>query len=150
MSAYPPLRRRQVHLDFHTSEHIPNVGAEFDANDFVRTLQDASVDSITLFAKCHHGWSYYPTQAGRSHPTLVRPDLLGEMVTACRAADIETPIYLSVQWDERVAREHPEWRAMSATNSLAFVDPIERSALGQLSAAWHTICLTHRPYMDEL
>lgn len=150
MTAYPPLRRRQVHLDFHTSEHIPNVGAEFDADDFVRTLRDACVDSITLFAKCHHGWSYYPTQAGRSHPTLVRPDLLGEMVTACRAADIETPIYLSVQWDERVAREHPEWRAMSATNSLAFVDPTERSALGQLSAAWHTICLTHRPYMEEL
>ena len=38
------------------------------------------------------------------------------MVTALNAADIECPIYISVQWDERNARLHPEWRAMTASN----------------------------------
>lgn len=150
MAHYPPLRRRQIHLDFHTSEHIENVGLHFDAGKFVETLQKAHINSITLFAKCHHGWSYYPTRAGEAHPHLKRPDLLGEMVAACRAADIETPIYLSVQWDERVARAHPEWRAISATNTLAFAEAGDVSALNQLSAAWHTLCLTNRGYVEEL
>ena len=34
-----PLRYRQIHLDFHTSEHIPDVGAEFDPDNFVATLK---------------------------------------------------------------------------------------------------------------
>ena len=50
-----PLRYRQIHLDFHTSPHIPSIGAEFDKKRWQETLKDAAVDSITLFSKCHHG-----------------------------------------------------------------------------------------------
>lgn len=137
-----PLRYRQIHLDFHTSEHIPGVGSAFVAEDFVAGFKAAHVDSVTIFAKCHHGWSYYPTEVGEPHPHLARPDLLGDMVNALSAADIECPIYISVQWDERNARLHPEWRARSATKNR--FDP------GQLEAGWHTICLNHKPYRDEL
>ena len=112
-----PMRYRQIHLDFHTSEHIPGVGAAFDPDDFVATLKAAHVNSITIFAKCHHGWSYYPTKVGAPHPNLARPDLMGDMVKALTAADIECPIYISVQWDERNARIHPEWRVRSATEN---------------------------------
>ena len=143
-----PLRYRQIHLDFHTSEHIPAIGAEFDATDFVATLKAAHVDSITIFAKCHHGWSYYPTKIGYPHPQLARPDLMGEMVAACAAADIDAPIYITVQWDERSAREHPEWRVVSATNSYHNALGADPSALKQLSPAWHTICLNHPEYRD--
>ncbi len=136
-----PLRYRQIHLDFHTSEHIPGIGSAFDPDDFVGTLKAAHVDSVTIFAKCHHGWSYYPTKVGAPHPELTR-DLMGEMVTALSAADIECPIYISVQWDERNARIHPEWRARSATKNR--FDP------GQLEAGWHTLCLNHKAYRDEL
>jgi hypothetical protein len=137
-----PLRYRQIHLDFHTSEHIPGIGSAFDPDDFIATFKAANVDSVTIFAKCHHGWSYYPTKVGAPHPNLARPDLLGDMVTALSAADIECPIYISVQWDERNARIHPEWRARSANKSR--YDP------GQLQAGWHTLCLNHKAYRDEL
>jgi len=137
-----PMRYRQIHLDFHTSEHIPGIGSAFDPDDFVATLKAAHVDSITIFAKCHHGWSYYPTKVGAPHPNLARPDLLGDMVTALTAADIDCPIYISVQWDERNARLHPEWRARSATENR--FDP------SQLAAGWHTLCLNHKAYRDEL
>ncbi|WP_226781676.1 alpha-amylase family protein [Oceaniglobus trochenteri] len=140
---FPPLRYRQVHLDFHTSEDIPNVGADFDAADFVKTLQDAHVDSITLFARCHHGWAYYPGTIGPAHPNLARPDLLGEMVAACRAADIEAPIYITVQWDEHLARTRPEWRVMGGTNRLQVPNAADLSAGGQLTATWHSLCLSH-------
>jgi hypothetical protein len=137
-----PLRYRQIHLDFHTSEHIPGIGSAFDAGDFVSTLKAAHVNSITIFAKCHHGWSYYPTKVGAPHPNLARPDLMGDMVKALTAADIECPIYISVQWDERNARLHPEWRVRSATENR--FDP------HQLTAGWHTLCLNHKAYRDEL
>lgn len=143
MPTNKPLRYRQIHLDFHTSEHIPEIGADFDPVDFVSTLKAAHVDSVTIFAKCHHGWSYYPTKIGAPHPQLARPDLMGEMVKALAAADIESPIYISVQWDERSAREHPEWRAMSATNRFQHALPADPSSGKQLSPAWHTLCLNH-------
>src|SRR5690606_26990877 len=109
---------------------------------FVQTLQKANVDSITVFAKCHHGWSYYPTKVGAPHPQLARPDLMGDMIRALSAADIEAPVYISVQWDERNARLHPEWRVRAATPNR--FDP------GQLKAGWHTLCLNHKAYRDEL
>ena len=141
-----PLRYRQIHLDFHTSEHIKGVGAKFDAADFAGTLKAANVDLITVFAKCHHGWSYYPTKVGAPHPYLARPDLLGDMLTALKAADIEAPVYISVQWDERTAREHPEWRVMSATNMYQHALPSDPSSGKALSPGWHTVCLAHAPY----
>ncbi|MEO8884139.1 MAG: beta-galactosidase trimerization domain-containing protein [Devosia sp.] len=146
MPTNKPLRYRQIHLDFHTSEHIPAIGADFDPAAFVSTLKAAHVDSITIFAKCHHGWSYYPTKVGKPHPQLVRPDLMGDMVKALAAADIESPIYISVQWDELTAREHPEWRAMSATNRFQHALPADPSSGKNLSPAWHTICLNHAGY----
>jgi len=47
---------RQVYLDFHTSPHIPDVGIDFDRQEFVDTLQAGHINSVTVFAKCHHGW----------------------------------------------------------------------------------------------
>jgi hypothetical protein len=141
-----PLRYRQIHLDFHTSEHIPAVGAEFDPVEFVDAFKAANVDSVTVFAKCHHGWSYYPTKVGKPHPNLSRPDLLGDMVKALADADIESPIYISVQWDELSAREHPEWRVMRATNSNGCTSASDSSDGRQLSAGWHALCLNHAAF----
>ncbi len=145
-----PLRFRQIHLDFHTSEHIPGIGSAFDARDFAGTFSEANVDSVTLFAKCHHGWSYYPTDAGAPHPGLSRPDLLGDMIASLKSVDIEAPVYISVQWDERNARLHPEWRVMSATNTFQHAKPGDPSSGKQLSPGWHTLCLNHKAYRDEL
>ncbi|MCJ7874084.1 alpha-amylase family protein [Phaeobacter sp. J2-8] len=146
---FSPLRYRQIHLDFHTSEAINGIGADFDAEVFGDTLVKANVDSITIFARCHHGWSYYPSEVGPVHPGLARPDLLGEMVAACRARDIETPIYITVQWDEYIAREHPEWRVMSATNASKHPST-DVSASRQLTATWHTVCLSHQGFRDYI
>lgn len=68
---------RQVHLDFHTSEHIPDVGASFRKEQFQEALRLGHVNQINVFAKCHHSWSYYPTSIGTRHPHL-SIDLLGQ------------------------------------------------------------------------
>ena len=110
------LRFRQVHLDFHTGGDIPAVGAKFDKAQFQAALTLGHVDSITLFSKCHHGWSYHPTKVGTPHPTLTR-DLLGEQIAACREIGVRCPIYLSVGWDEVAALAHPDWVVVDENGS---------------------------------
>ncbi len=105
--------QRQVHLDFHTSPHIPGVGADFDAREFAATLQRAHVNSTTIFAKCHHGYTYYPSKVCTPHPQLAKKrDLLGEQIEALHRVGIRCPIYITVGWDALSAQHHPEWRAM--------------------------------------
>src|SRR4051812_48402129 len=105
--------RRMVHLDFHTGPAVPNVGAGFDPEVFARTFADAGVDSVTLFAKCHHGHLYYSTTRPERHPGLSSElNLLEEQVAALHARGIRTPIYVSVQCDEYAATTHPEWVAL--------------------------------------
>jgi hypothetical protein len=104
------LRFRQIHLDFHTSEAIAGIGAAFDPEEFADTLYRARVDSVTCFARCHHGWIYYNTDAHpeRRHPHLER-NLLAEQIEACHVRGIRVPIYITVQWDHYTASQHPEW-----------------------------------------
>jgi hypothetical protein len=138
------LRFRQVHLDFHTSEAIPGVGADFDGDTFAETLQRAHVDSINLFARCHHGWIYHDSAryAERRHPHLTC-DLLREQIEACHARDIKTPVYVTVQWDHYTAQRHPEWRVLTPEGCL-------QGNTGPYEAGfWNLLCL-NTPYVDWL
>ena len=102
---------RQIHLDFHTSEKIPDVAAEFDPEVFAETFRAAHVDSVTVFARCHHGWLYYPSKRfpERIHPNLKNRNLLSEQVDALHRAGIKAPVYITVQYDYLTARTKPEW-----------------------------------------
>jgi putative glycosyl hydrolase-like family 6 (GHL6) protein/glycosyl hydrolase family 42 (putative beta-galactosidase) len=105
------IRLRQIHLDFHTSESIPDIGIDFDADRFADTLLGAHVDSITCFTRGHHGWLYYPSKKfpDRIHPHLKCKDLFGEQLRACHERGINVPAYLPIQWDHLIAAQHPEW-----------------------------------------
>jgi hypothetical protein len=116
MKAFP---LRQVHLDFHTSPWIPDVGTEFNAQAFAQTFKRAHVESVTVFGKCHHGQCYYPTRTGVQHPALQGRDLLGEQIEALHAQGIRCPVYTTVVWEEDVASKHPEWRQMTKDGHFA-------------------------------
>ena len=102
------LRKRQVHLDFHTSELLP-VGNKFSKEQFQKALKAGHVNSITVFSKCHHGWSYHPTEVNEMHPTLDF-DLLGAQLEACKEIDVNAPVYISAGFDEKEYLKRPEWR----------------------------------------
>ncbi|ODT50889.1 alpha-amylase family protein [Devosia sp. 63-57] len=105
------MRLRQVHLDFHTSDLIEDIGSRFDAKAFGQAFKDADVDSVTIFSKCHHGHSYHPTAIGRMHPHL-KFDLMRAQIDALHAHNIKAPLYLSGGWDELAANQQPGWRLM--------------------------------------
>lgn len=139
---FPIFPVRQVHLDFHTSPDIPNVGADWDADHFIATLRRAHVNSITVFAKCHHGMNYYPTTIGPVHPALTF-DLLGAQIEACHEAGIRCPIYVSVVWDVSAAQRHPEWRQIGADGRQIGRGPLESGR------GWPWLCVNNT-YADEL
>lgn len=137
------LRFRQVHLDFHTSGLIEGVGDDFDPDSFAETLAEARVNSITCFARCHHGYIYYDTRLfpERRHPHLKR-NLLEEQIEACHRRDIRVPIYITVQWDHFTAEEHAEWLMWTADGHVAGTPPHE-------PGFYRRLCL-NTPYVDFL
>ena len=99
---------RQIHLDFHTSGLIKNIGEDFSKAQFQEALKIGNVNSINLFAKGHHGYSYYNTNIGTRHPHL-KFDLLKEQIEACHELGITAQVYFTVGWSQKDADEHPEW-----------------------------------------
>jgi len=140
----PQLRFRQVHLDFHTSPLIPGIAADFDPAAFARALHDAHVDSVTCFAVCHHGLSYYPTKVGAVHPHLSR-DLLGEQIEVCHRYGIRVPGYVTVVWNEHQAILHPAWRQIRPDGRAAGRLPV--GPIGKHD--WQWLCV-NSPYADHV
>ena len=99
---------KQVHLDFHTSPDIKGIGSKFNKKQFQAALKEAKLESITVFAKCHHGLSYYPTEIGKMHPGLSF-DLTGAEIEACHEIGVRAPVYITAGWSEWDSSMHPEW-----------------------------------------
>ncbi len=134
------MRKRQVHLDFHTSEFVP-VGSNFSKEQFQAALKAGHVDSITVFSKCHHGWSYHPTEANEMHPQL-NFDLLGAQLEACKEIGVNAPVYISAGYDEKDFIRHPEWRFKRSPDK-ADTDEYENEV------HFHTLCF-NTGYLDAL
>ncbi|MBE6756976.1 MAG: beta-galactosidase [Ruminococcaceae bacterium] len=132
------MRFRQVHLDFHTGEKVGGIGARFDKKQFQEALKAGHVDSITVFAKCHHGWSYHPSKVGPAHPALTC-NLLGEQIAAAHEIGVKTPVYLSAGLDEQMVYQHPEWCSIDKYFNLVRYDWV----------GYRPFCF-NTPYMDYL
>ncbi|MFW5980552.1 MAG: alpha-amylase family protein [Halanaerobiaceae bacterium] len=138
------LRFRQIHLDFHTGKDIPGIGAKFNPEEFVKTLKKARVNSITCFARGHHGWLYYDSKKfpERIHPNLKDKDLLKKQIEICHQNNIKVPIYITVQWDLYTAQRHPEWRVIGPEGKLSGTPPYE-------AGFYQDLCV-NTPYRDFL
>ena len=136
------LRFRQIHLDFHTSEKIGDIGAAFDREHWQRVLREAAVDSVTCFATCHHGWAYYDTQVGKPHPQL-KGDLLRQQFEASKEIDVNVPIYLTAGVNNMAAAAHPEWRQLGPDGRLT------GWARSNLDAGFFMMCF-NTGYLDFL
>lgn len=133
------LPYRQVHLDFHTSHQVPGVGSGFSPENFEKCLRLGHVNSITLFAKCHHGWSYHPTKVGEMNPSLNGFNLLGEQIKVCKKMGVRVQAYISAGIDGRLAQKNPGWQPA--------VNGVRDSTMG---AFFHTVCLGNDDYLDVL
>lgn len=132
---------RQVHLDFHTSEKMKNVGKAFSKEQFQKALILGHINSITLFSKCHHGWAYHPTKANVMHPELDF-DLLGQQIEAAHEIGVKTPVYLSAGLDEKYATKHRNQLVRNKDESIV-------GAPDFVTAGYHKLCI-NTSYLDIL
>lgn len=133
---------RQVHLDFHTSGLIKNIGENFSKENFQAALKKGHVNSITVFSKCHHGWAYHPTEVHEMHPHL-KFDLLQAQLDACKEINVAAPVYISAGIDEKEAIKHPEWLIRNKDESTTWVTDFISEA------GYHLLCY-NTPYLDLL
>ncbi len=133
------LQYRQLHIDFHTGETFPEVAKDFSKEQFASILKKGHINSVNMFAKCHHGCFYYKDSKFFVHPTLQR-DLLHEMVEVCEELGIDYYIYVSVGFDEYSSKLHPEWL-------LRFDDGNTPRPVGD--AGFHLMCL-NTAYLEVL
>ena len=135
------MNYRQVNLDFHTSECIENIGKKFDKKQFQDMLKIGHINSITLFSKCHHGWSYHPTKVNEMHPHLDF-DLLGAQIDAAHEIGVKTPVYISAGCDEKAFRAHEDWRYVGELNKKPIMPDLK-------TPLFHGLCF-NTPYLDYL
>ncbi|OGV50840.1 MAG: hypothetical protein A2017_01155 [Lentisphaerae bacterium GWF2_44_16] len=134
---------RSIHLDFHTPGFVP-VGEKFNAKEFGDILEKANVNSISIFALCHHGYVYYPTEKGITHP-LLKTDLLGGMTEELKKRGIEALVYFSQNVNETLSAAHPEYVALNRDGS-----PVNSQIL--LSGDelyWSWLCPNRGNWVDE-
>jgi hypothetical protein len=134
------LKYRQIHLDFHNSPLIYNIGENFEPEKFAEIMKKANVNSVTFFAKCHHGMSYYKTKVGKMHPAL-KKDLLSLAVEYLHKEGIDCIAYISVGWDEYIAYENPDYIEITPEGKLS---------TSFLESRWKKICLNNRKYIEYL
>lgn len=101
---------RYVHLDFHTPGFL-EVGAKFNPEEFGETVEKANINTIAIFALCHHGYAYFPSTTGVPHPGL-KTDLLGGMTEELKKRKIQSIIYFSQNVNETLAVARPECIAL--------------------------------------
>ena len=149
------LPAREVHLDFHTSGDIQDIGSRFDKEQFQEMLQVGHVNSITVFGKGHHGYCYYPTKVGTQHPGMEQGrDLAGEMMDACHEIGVRAPLYLTVGFSALDAQEHPEWIIRNRDGSFSGVN-YDFEALDDMPkpyCSWANLCTAggYRDYLYRL
>src|SRR5688572_1992377 len=108
-------------------------------------MKRAHVDSVTVFAKCHHGHLYYQTNRAERHPGLSPGlGLLEKQIEALHREGIRAPIYISVMCDEYAANVHPEWICLDPEGKRVGRGPLEGRNL-----AWQILDMSS-PYQEYL
>lgn len=143
---------RQTHLDFHTSPDIPGIGSRFSKENFQAALKAGNLDSITVFAKCHHGLCYYPTEVGTMHPNLDF-DLTGAIVEAAHEIGVRAPIYITAGWSDLDAVQHPEWRVITKDGKYDVTGGYNMTAgynQPKGHGSWQHLCLNDGEYCEHI
>ncbi len=127
-------------FDNHTQRACPDVGAEFDAEEFVGRIADCGVDFATFHARCNQGFAYYDTRIGTRHPSL-KGDLFGQIVQACKKRDIAISAYLNAGISNEEALQHPNWATLDRSGRIQRDPPLTPDV--------RTMCY-NSPYRDHL
>jgi hypothetical protein len=133
---------RQIHMDTHIPAWPKHALSRFNPEQMVAQLTRARINYTAIFAKDHFGLSFYYTDIGERHPGL-RCDYLKDLAQACRQADIRTTAYYSLNCDEHVGLNYPDWCQVDPDGK-----PIMKYGPTEHMGFWRSVCM-NTGYWDE-
>jgi hypothetical protein len=137
----------KAHVMFASPDWVADRGGRFDPERLTALLASAGVTALELYCKDIHGYAYYPTRFGIGEP--YPRDVLGELLSACRAAGIKFIAYHSIGWDRLAGDTHQDWQMRNADGSIPFAEVQDR-----LRLPWVCINTGYRAFalgrIDEL
>lgn len=102
----------------HHSPPPPTVDlSKLDPKAYVKFYKEAHIDHLMVYCKDHWGRAYYPTKVGKVNESITC-DWIGEIKKIVEDNDIEFNAYYSIEYDEYIAREKPEWAIKKEDGSL--------------------------------
>ena len=125
--------RSSVHLDFHTSETIKSIRSDFIPEHFAETLAKANVDSVTCFARCHHGWLYFDSKAFPETKAPSPPKgLTSRADRGLPPGGIGCRFTLRSSGIITLQTRHPEWVAQDAEGRAIGTPPFEAGFMNSM------------------
>jgi hypothetical protein len=95
-------------FDNHTMPYCPDVGADFNVEQFVERICKCGVDFVTFHARCNMGMAYYNTEIGTKHPSL-KYDLFGKISDVCQQKGIALSAYFNAGISQAEGVQHRDW-----------------------------------------
>lgn len=129
--------RRRLLIDMHIPDWDPAFLSRFDPAELAAATIRTGADAAMLYFQNHVGLCFYPTTVGQRHRAAAQRDLAGEALTALRAGGLATCAYYSVNFNNQVWQDHPDWRLAPAAPASVGVLPRERYGI---------VCLNHPAY----
>ena len=97
-------------IDNHITDISPEYMSKFSPEEYVRMVETAKVDSAMVYACCHNGNCYYPTQVGHMHKNLKTRDIFGEVIQLLNKKCIVPIAYYTVVFHNDSALSNPKWQ----------------------------------------
>lgn len=101
-----------IFFDFHTPVECPDIGKNFDTEEFADYVKECGVDYIVFPARCNMGRAYYNTKAGIRHPNL-KYDLLKKLTDSCKKKNIKISTYINAGLSHAEAIDHMDWLTLN-------------------------------------
>jgi len=105
------MSMRAVEVLYVSPEWVKNRGKKFNFKQYMKLIKQSHIERIQVYTKDHYGYCYYRTEIGERYPR----DILGGLLEEGGKVGIEVLVYFSVQFDNKAAMAHPQWRCVDAS-----------------------------------
>ncbi len=140
-----PQTLKKLHFDMHTPQTVANVGGKLDIEKYVEAIKLSGTQSVTLFARCAYGFTYFYTDYSCPHPSMDK-DLFGEICTALRKEGIDVTAYFAIcrisDYDMKRNPQKKDW--------LSFDENGKERNLTIGTDLVHTPCITKGYFYGEI
>jgi len=130
---------RRILIDTQIPDWDPAFLANYDVEAAFDACHSAGADSVMVYFQSHTGLCNWPTASGKQHATFEGRDLVAETLACAKQRQIPVCAYYSVNFNNQVWLDHPDWRLKPAGAGMIGGGLLVRERYG-------ICCLNHPDY----